>query len=84
MKVQEELRAGQVAAHIEKTGRYRGLKQGNNPVKTGTLPEDYEHNRKVEAERLYKRLLNPRVPEKQKLKIQRRLLALGYKITERN
>ncbi len=80
MKTVEELRKLQVAEHVAATGRYRGLKQGNNPVITGTLPEQLEANRKIEAERLYRRLINPNVPEKQKLKAQRRLVALGYKV----
>jgi hypothetical protein len=62
---------------------YRGLKQGNRPVLTGTMPEDHDKNRRIEAERLYKRIMNPNVPEKQKIKAQRRLVALGIKLTDK-
>ena len=63
-------------------GRYRGLKQGNRPVIAGTDKETRIKNARIEAERLLNRIINPRVPAKQKLKAQRRLAAMGIDLTK--
>jgi hypothetical protein len=62
--------------------RYRGLKQGNRPVIAGTDRETRIANAQIEAKRQLDRIINPRVPIKQKLKAQRRLAAMGIDLTK--